>query len=325
MKILIVTNMLEGTNAAHPTQGVFVAEQIESIRRIPCTEVEVLVVAGFEGKGAYLRSLFTILAKARRARYDAIHYHFGLTAWSAPFVRWLTGIPVVVTLHGSDVAGAKWMRRVSRFAVRFADVCIAVSDVIEKDVRKVVRKAVVIPCAVNDHLFTPPVARKHPPEEIVVVFPSSPARPEKDYPLFSAALQCLRGMTDKPIVERHIDGLDRQGVRDLLQNADAMLMTSKREGSPQAVKEALACALPVVSTDVGDVAELLDGVNRCRVVSARDAHRLAKALLDVLDGDRCTEGPVRLAEKGYLSANVAQRIHDVYRTAMKQAPENLRV
>ncbi|CAD6563105.1 glycosyltransferase [Paraburkholderia sabiae] len=319
MKILTVTNMFQGTNAANPTQGVFVAEQVESIRNIRGTQVDVVVVDGFSRKSAYLQSLFVILAEARRGRYDVIHYHFGLTAWSAPFVRWITGIPVVVTLHGSDVAGSRWMRTVSRFAVRFVDVCIGVSDAIKHEIEKIVRYSVVIPCAVNDKLFSPPSRCPDPRDDLVIVFPSSPLRPEKDYALFSATLMHLRAMVSKNIVERHIDGLDRQGVCDLLQGADAMLMTSQREGSPQAIKEALACALPVVSVDVGDVAGLLGGVRRCGVVRERDARQLALALVEVLDGGRCTDGPARLAEHGYLSTQVAQRIHDVYQMSVQQA------
>lgn len=317
MKILTITNMLQGANTANLTQGVFVAEQIESIRNIRDTQVDVVVVEGFARKCAYLRSIFTILSKVRRGRYDAIHYHFGLTAWSAPFIRWITGIPVVVTLHGSDVAGARWMRSVSRFAARFADVCIAVSDVIKRDIDNIAKHSVVVPCAVNDNLFLPPSPLAHTRDDLVIVFPSAPSRPEKDYPLFSATLEHLRGMIPQKLVERHIDGLDRQGVCDLLQDADVMLMTSQREGSPQAVKEALACALPVVSVDVGDVAGLLEGVQRCRVVRERDARQLALALVQVLDGGRCTEGPARLEERGYLSAQVAQRIYDVYRMTVQ--------
>lgn len=316
MRILTVTNMLEGTNPANRTQGVFVAEQIESIQSIPGNQIDVLVVAGFSGAFAYIASLFNILVRLRRQHYDVIHYHFGLTAWSAPLVRRIAGIPVVVTLHGSDVAGARWMRCVSRLAVRFADVCIAVSDAIERDIREIARHAVVIPCAVNDRLFRPS-QRAETGDEVVIVFPSAPSRPEKDYALFSATMACLRGMVAKPVVVRCIDGLDRQQVRDLLQQADVMLMTSKREGSPQAVKEALACALPVVSVDVGDVAGLLEGVARCRVVRERDPQRLARALADVLDGGRCTEGPRRLEERGYLSAQVARRVTDAYRAAMQ--------
>jgi glycosyltransferase involved in cell wall biosynthesis len=319
VRVLTVTNMLEGTNAANLTQGVFVAEQIDSIRSVPGTEVDVIVVPGFSGAGAYARSLFTILARLRRQQYDVIHYHFGLTAWSTPIVRRIAGIPVVITLHGSDVAGARWMRCVSRLAVRFADACIAVSDAIERDIREISRHAVVIPCAVNDQLFAPPAHSTESREEMVIVFPSSPSRPEKDYGLFAATLACLRGMVGKPVVERCIDRLDRQGVRDLLQRADVMLMTSQREGSPQAVKEALACALPVVSVDVGDVASLLDGVARCRVVRERDPQRLAGAVADLLERGRCTEGPRRLAERGYLSAHVAWRVVEVYRTAMEQS------
>jgi len=43
------------------------------------------------------------------------------------------------------------------------------------------------------------------------------------------------------------------------------LLTSRREGSPNSIKEAMACNLPIVSVDVGDVADRLDGVAQTRV------------------------------------------------------------
>src|SRR5690606_25452871 len=67
--------------------------------------------------------------------------------------------------------------------------------------------------------------------------------------------------------------------------ADALLITSFHEGSNNTLKEARACDLPVVSVDVGDARERLEGVKHSHVVNSRDPQTIAVALIDVLSKD----------------------------------------
>lgn len=312
MKVLVVTNMLAGANPSHPNQGVFVSEQVDALRSLPDMDVDVVVVKGFQSNLAYLWSAVEVIKKARRKKYRVVHYHFGLTAWCAPVVWILTRSKIVITLHGSDVFGTPILRLITRFAVRFADVCIAVSDEILREVVPWSKHCVTIPCGVNDSLFRQPEYQGVQREFKTVVFPSASSRPEKDYPLFAATISHLRAVSDYTIVERQMEGLNREEVRDLLQGADALVMTSKREGSPQAIKEAMACALPVVSVDVGDVAHLLRDVEACRVVEERDPKLIASALQEVLALNQRSGGPSRLRSLGYLSTDVARRVQMTY-------------
>jgi glycosyltransferase involved in cell wall biosynthesis len=316
MNVLVVTNMFAGENPRHSSQGTFVSEQVAALRRLPGMEIDVLVVKGFASRLAYAASLFDVLRRLRSKQYDVVHYHFGLTAWSAPVVRMLTRVRIVVTLHGSDVFGRSVLRRITRIAVRFAHVCIAVSDEIRTDIAPLVRSCTTIPCAVDDTVFRPLERRAATTSARTIVFPSSASRPEKDYPLFAASLERLRSISNETIVERRIENMSRIEVRDLLQHADALAMTSQREGSPQVVKEAMACGLPIVSVNVGDVAALLNGVDGCRIVERRDPESIAAALLDVLASDRPTNGPARLAEAGYLSTDIARRVQTLYRNVL---------
>ncbi|WP_144152815.1 glycosyltransferase family 4 protein [Paraburkholderia sp. BCC1885] len=319
MRILLVTNMFAGANPLQPAQGVFVSEQVDALRRVADTEIDVVVVKGFASRLYYAMSLLTILFRLCSKRYDIVHYHFGLTAWSAPLVRFLARKRIVITLHGSDVFGPPMLRRVTRMAIRFAHVCIAVSEEIRRDVTPLARHCVTIPCAVNDALFCPPTVRVIETAKIVV-FPSSTRRPEKDHALFTDAIERVRRIVPYPVAERCIDGLDREGVRDLLQQADALVMTSRREGSPQSIKEAMACGLPIVSVNVGDVAQVLNGVEGCHVVRGRNPADIAGALGEVLASGQRTNGPARLAELGYLSTQIAARVSTVYRRVARAEP-----
>lgn len=79
-----------------------------------------------------------------------------------------------------------------------------------------------------------------------------------------------------------LKGYSRMEVAALMNIADMLLMTSHSEGSPQVIKEALACGLPVVSVDVGDVAETTSGVVNCRIVKDRSPQKLANAIESVI-------------------------------------------
>jgi glycosyltransferase involved in cell wall biosynthesis len=92
---------------------------------------------------------------------------------------------------------------------------------------------------------------------------------------------------------------------------DAMLLTSLIEGSPNVVKEAMACNLPVVAVPVGDVPELLAGVPGY-IVCPRDAQQLGDALAHVLASPPQAAGRAALEQKGLDLASVARRVLAVY-------------
>ncbi|WP_156965995.1 glycosyltransferase [Paraburkholderia bannensis] len=315
MKILLVTNMYPGRRRDASTQGIFVKEQVEAIGRTRACTVDIFSIDGFRGKFAYLLSIFPIVWRVWHGKYDVVHYHFGLSACSAPLVKKLTSAAVVITFHGSDVMGAGLMRQLSLLFSKFADISIAVSAEIKSKISNSSARCRVIPCAVNEILFREspdklPVKRQCK----TVVFPSSPLRPEKDYQLFKNVTNILSSKYLINIEERHIDGLDRHEVRDLLDRADCLVMTSKREGSPQAIKEAMAMNLPIVTVDVGDVRQLLTGCDGNEVIDGRDPGVLAEAVARILGREARSKGRIRLAELKYFSDDVAGEIVEIYKS-----------
>lgn len=128
----------------------------------------------------------------------------------------------------------------------------------------------------------------------VVVVTVHGERPEKRIGLARAAVARLAGVRDDVTLEV-VSRVPFAEMPLVYPSADALLLTSLDEGSPNCVKEALACGVPVVSVDVGDVREVIDGLTNCAVVAA-DPAALAGALQAALrDGRGCPEGPERMA------------------------------
>lgn len=132
-----------------------------------------------------------------------------------------------------------------------------------------------------------------------------------------------------------LKGYDRDQVTALMYKCDAFLMTSKSEGSPQVIKEAMACGLPIVSVDVGDVRErltisplshlaaspLLEG---CYIADSRNPEEIAELLVKALgkekvkdNGDRFrTDGRQRIEEMGLKNEIVAQKLIALYQKSL---------
>ena len=98
---------------------------------------------------------------------------------------------------------------------------------------------------------------------------------------------------------------------------DALLMTSHSEGSPQVVKEALACNCPVVSVDVGDVRERTEGVEGCFVSQTCNAEELAKLLKHAILSKNRTNGRERILSDELDNQQVAKRLMDVYNNLLQ--------
>ena len=127
--------------------------------------------------------------------------------------------------------------------------------------------------------------------------------------------------SQSPIADRQIElielkGYTRNQVTALMYNCHALLMTSKTEGSPQVVKEAMACGCPIVSIDVGDVAERTSGVEGCYVVPTREPKDIAEALRRALAFNGRTNGRERIIEMGLSNEQVAKRLESIYENVL---------
>lgn len=282
----------------------FIAEQAEAL------EAKGVSVSFFtiQGKGflGYLKSMQKFHTHLKKHSFDIVHAHYGLSGLMCVFQK---QVPVVITFHGSDVNN-KRVLRFSKWAAKRA----AYNVVVEKSFRSklgVKANVVVLPCGINLDTFHP-LSRTEAREKMqipekakIVLFTSAFNNPVKNYPLAKESMVALQ---DASLME--LKGYDRQQVNLLMNAADVLLVTSFSEGSPQVVKEALACDLPVVSTPVGDVKELIKDIEGTYIVPY-EAGEISKTLEKVLNSNERVRGRQKM--KTYDNATVAEKLIAIYK------------
>jgi teichuronic acid biosynthesis glycosyltransferase TuaC len=267
-----------------------------------------------EGKGwrGYLRNRKKLLQKIAEFHPDIIHAHYGLSGLLANTQR---KIPVVTTYHGSDINHPK-VYPFSKLNMLFSAHNIFVS---EKNLLKagLKNKYSLIPCGVTFATFEAvdkAYAREKSGLSIndkFVLFSGSFQNKVKNPELAIAAVKLLKDVT---LLE--LKGYTREEVTRLMYAVDACLMTSHTEGSPQFIKEAMVCGCPIVSVDVGDVAEVIGDTAGCYFASY-EAEDVAAKLQQALDDGKRTIGRKRIDELGLNSESVAKKIIQVYRRSLK--------
>lgn len=332
MRVLAVTNMYPAP--AHPTHGVFVEQQVLGLQRIG-VDVEVLYVDRVErGMRAYFDMQPRFEAALGRAPVDVVHLMYGgIMAERALSRAWSQ--PTVVTFHGSDLLGehlSGLRRRViaqigvaaSNRAARRASAVVVVSQRLARALPSSVPadRVHVVPCGIDLDRFVP-LDRTEcqrtlgwDPTAFHLLFPANTGDPVKRPDLAAAAVRCLTA-TGVRAELHHLQGIPNEQVPIWINASHALLLTSRHEGSPTVVKEALACNVPVVSVDVGDVVERIDGIDGCHL-AAPEARDLADKLALVHASGRRVRGRERMASLSHVA--IAERLRALYEQLLHAAP-----
>ena len=327
MKILIVGNNKPGHFAP------FVEEQARALQQQGCE----VVFYGVKGKGllGYLRALPALCRTIRAEQPDIVHAHYGLSGLLANLQR---RVPVVTTYHGSDINKPNILR-FSKIAMRLSawNIFVSKRNVEIASLPDCLKKrSTLLPCGVNmtdDQLTSRAEARKALgiiDAAKIVLFAGAFNNMVKDPVLAQEAIdQCakftnglrvlndLKDLNDSALTLVELRGYTRAQVNQLMCAANCLLMTSKTEGSPQVIKEAMACGCPIVSVDVGDVAERVSGVEGCYVVSSREPKDIANALQLAMAFEGKTNGRQRIIEMGLDNEQVAKRLVEIYNQVLK--------
>ncbi len=255
VRALIVTNMYP--TPQRPALGSFVRDQVQALQRLDGVELELFQfapggISGYVGAGAGLRRRF------RRERFDVVHAHFGLTAWSSLGAR---AALHAVTLHGTDLSHPR-SRALTLAALPLLDLVATVSEPLAELIpaRLKRRGVATLPCGIELSRFRP-MPREQAraelgldPDQPYLLFPADPARPEKRYGLAQAVAVGRAELLT-------LGNVAPEQVPLWVNACNAVLVPSEREGYGLAVLEALACDVPVLATPVGIAPEALRGID----------------------------------------------------------------
>lgn len=317
--------MYPGLSAESPHTGVFIKEQVASLEKLGVS-FRLVKIQGKRGYRRYLSYLNSIISinflLLTKRDFDIIHIHYGLSGLFLLFNFTFPKSRVVLTLHGSDIAGTsrKYMQRfISKRVARRAGSIVLVNERDAMEVQSAKSRKYILPCGVDTDFFRPQSQARRSRQ---IVFPAARHRPEKNFELFQDVFRILQ-RTIGELEYVCLDGMNRSEVRDTLCQSGLLLMTSTSEGSPQVVKEGLACNIPIVSVNVGDVEKLLDGVPHGFIAEEYNAQELAALCIKALNVQQpAAGGPERLAELEMDSPSVARKLLEIYNAARGERQVN---
>ncbi len=284
----------------------------------------------------YLSATLQVFFKTLTGRFDIVHGHYGLWCLVAR-MQWTT--PVVAAYLGDDLLGtvtedesiskkSLFVVRVSQWLCRHVEVVTVKSEQMKK--ASLTDDAVVLADGINFDLFQP-MSRAEArtllgwdQRKYYVVFANNPTIPVKNFKLAQAALERLheRGMEAELVVAT---GLPQSKVVQYINASNALILPSIAEGAPNVVKEAMACNVPVVATNVGDVEQVISQTEGCSVC-ARDADAMAEGLERALLHRERTTGRADILQSDHmvtLKHVLAMYVHAIQKKARKSKKRNV--
>lgn len=300
-------------DAGHPERGSFVRDQVDALCKLKDWSVELYEFA--PGAWALAGAVRDLRKRYAGERFDVVHAHFGLTAWSALAVK---ARGRALTVHGTDVRHPR-TRLATRAVLPTVGLLAAVSEALVQEIpgRRARERAQVLPCGVDVERFKAmPRARAWGtlnlrPQDPYVLFSADPTRPEKHFDRAQALAEAVGAQL------LTLGGVDPELVPLYVNAAHAVVVPSEREGFGLAVLEALACDVPVLATPVGVHTQALEGLPGT-LCAPFELERWRVALAPIVsEPDPRITGRVRA--ETFSATRMAERVASAWRSLVAEA------
>jgi glycosyltransferase involved in cell wall biosynthesis len=309
MKVIIVCSGNSGSISS------FVKEQTESLEKYYNVRFHFFLIRG-KGIYGYLKNIYGLRKLIKQINPDVIHAHYGLSGILANLQR---KVPVITTFHGSDI-NDKSIRKFSRLAAILSNHIILVSPAFIGKL-KIKRNFSVIPCGIDLNNFYP-ISKSEARQKLnlginskIILFAGASENKVKNFILAERAINLL----DFKVQLIELKNFTREEVNLMLNGCDVALLTSFSEGSPQFIKEAMACNCPIVATEVGDIKLIFGNSDGCYLTQFDEVEIAGKIRMAFEFGNikEKTRGRERIIELGLDSETIAGRILKVYNKVLK--------
>ena len=278
LKVLHITPMYPSVE--RPAFGAFVKSQIDSLEGL--VEIDLTILPGLGGILPYIKSIPLILKKLSN-HYDVIHIHYGNVS---SFVKLLYRgkTPIITSYCGDDLQGARLQngryqlksllyKRINSFLSAYDSYSIVKSKLLATRIEKRSKKIEVIPNGVNTSKFNE-MDKKVARERIgipadagkVILFPADASRPGKNFRFLQKVLSRFDHKYKYTVITFKEGKVDPDTVPYYYYASDIVAFPSLSEGSPNVIKEAMACNSYILSSDCGDVSWLLKDVTGARIL-----------------------------------------------------------
>lgn len=321
LHVMMVCNYAEAKKYS-PGMGIFVDRQIASLKQAG-VRISIFDIGASHSPAHIFSKWLELRREVHRIAPDLVHAQYGSVVG---MIAALAGKPTIISYCGSDLlrgSSVSLLRKLfsillSNVAALRADGLICKSEQLRQALWWRKDRTVVIPNGIDFKLFAPgPQGEARDrlrwnPESLIAIINAGDDAKRKGIELAQAAMKVVRSCL--PNAELMVlSNVDPARMPLFYQAADVALCCSIAEGSPNMVKEALACNLPVISTPVGDVPERLDGVFPSCVVS-RDPNELGDAIVNILRTRQRSNGRERVI---HLSLErVASQILALYQSVL---------
>ncbi len=281
-----------------------------------------------KGKGVkgYLNNVAPLRNKIRSRKFDIIHAHYGFCGVISVLAR--QNEKIIVSFMGESEFVPDQENRYNpiiwltvflhRFFARFLfDYSIFKSSNLSRFVKGIQSKSSILPNGVNLDLFKPlkkESARKYlklPTDNKIILWIGNTDRKVKGFSIAKEVMSKIK-MKYPNIHFLYINGIPNELLYYYYNAADVFLLTSLSEGSPNVIKEAMACNTPIVSTPVGDVPYLFKETRGCLCTSSFNPLEISELLIELLEKDVKSNGRCRLLDLGLDINSVAKRLVTIY-------------